>query len=67
MFANGFGLGEGGEIEAKKLNLLLMFNQGTNVEFCTKSPLLQNRCYLPFFINYGTNLKDLGNSLFYSF
>ena len=25
-----------------------MFNQGTNVEFCTKPPLLQNRCYKPF-------------------
>ncbi len=41
---------DGGEIEAEKLNLLLMFNQGTNVEFCTKAPLLQNRCYLPFYL-----------------
>lgn len=48
MFANGRGLCDGGEIEAEKLNLLLLFNQGTNVEFCTKAPLLQNRCYLPF-------------------
>jgi hypothetical protein len=45
---NGPGLCDGGEIEAEKLNLLLLFNQGTNVEFCTKAPLLQNRCYLPF-------------------
>ena len=40
---------DGGEIEAKKLNLLLMFNQGTNVCFSTKAPLLQNRCYVPYF------------------
>jgi hypothetical protein len=40
---------DGGEIEAEKLNLLLMFNQGTNVCFSTKAPLLQNRCYVPFF------------------
>ena len=26
---------DGREIEAEKLNLLQMFNQGTNVEFCT--------------------------------
>ena len=52
---NGLRLCDGGEIEAEKLNLLLMFNQGTNIEFCTATPLLQNRCYLPFFINYGTN------------
>jgi len=39
---------DGGEIEAEKLNLLLMFNQGTNVEFCTSAPLLQNRGYKPF-------------------
>ena len=38
---------DGGEVEAEKLNLLLTFNQGTNVEFCTKAPLLQNRCYVP--------------------
>jgi len=37
-----------GKIEAEKLNLLLMFNQGTNVCFSTKAPLLQNRCYVPF-------------------
>ena len=46
--ANGLGLGDGGEIEAEKLNLLLMFNQGTNVEISSKAPLLQNRCYVPF-------------------
>ena len=46
---NGKRLCDGGEIEADKLNLLLMFNQGTNVEFCNKAPLLQNRCYVPFF------------------
>ena len=40
---------DGGEIEAQKLNLLVMFNQGTNVEFCTSAPLLQNRCYVPYF------------------
>ena len=32
---NGSRLGDGGEIEAEKLNLLLMFNQGTNVCFST--------------------------------
>ena len=36
---------DGGEIEAEKLNLLLMLNQGTNVEISSKAPLLQNRCY----------------------
>ena len=46
---NGKRLCDGGEIKAKKLNLLLMFNQGTNVCFSTKAPLLQNRCYVPFF------------------
>ena len=45
---NGSRLCDGGEIEAEKLNLLLMFNQGTNVCFSTKAPLLQNRCYVPF-------------------
>jgi len=45
---NGSRLCDGGEIKAEKLNLLLLFNQGTNVEFCTSAPLLQNRCYLPF-------------------
>lgn len=48
---NGFRLGDGGEKKAEKLNLLLMFNQGTNVCFSTKAPLLQNRCYVPFFIH----------------
>jgi len=47
--ANGKRLCDGGEIEAEMLNLLLMFNQGTNVCFSTKTPLLQNRCYVPFF------------------
>ena len=46
---NGLRLCDGGEIEAEKLNLLLMFNQGTNAEFCTSTPLLQNRCYVPYF------------------
>ena len=45
MTANVKRLCDGGEIEAEKLNLLLMFNKGTNVEFCTSAPLLQNRCY----------------------
>ncbi|WP_228779425.1 hypothetical protein, partial [Chryseobacterium indologenes] len=40
--ANGSRLCDGGEIEAEKLNLLLMFNQGTNVEISSKAPLLQN-------------------------
>lgn len=44
MPANVKRLCDGGEIEAKMLNLVQMFNQGTNVEFCTKAPLLQNRC-----------------------
>ena len=47
--ANGKRLCDGGEIEAEKLNLLQMFNQGTNVEISTKAPLLQNRCYVPLF------------------
>jgi hypothetical protein len=42
---------DGGGIEAEKLNLLLMLKQGTNVEFCTSAPLLQNRCYLPYFLS----------------
>ena len=33
MTANVSRLCDGGEIEAEKLNLLLMFNQGTNAEF----------------------------------
>ena len=49
MAGNVKRLCDGGEIKAKKLNLLLMFNQGTNVCFSTKAPLLQNRCYVPFF------------------
>ena len=35
-----------GEIEAEKFNLLIIINQGTNVCFSTKAPLLQNRCYV---------------------
>ena len=46
---NVLRLCDGGEIEAEKLNLLLMFNQGTNVCFSTKAPLLQNRCYVLLF------------------
>ena len=30
-------------------NLQLMFNQGTNAEFCTSPAILQNTCYLPFY------------------
>ena len=30
-------------------NLIQMFNQGTNAEFCTKPAILQNTCYLPFY------------------
>jgi hypothetical protein len=47
---NGKRLCDGGEIEAEKLNLKIMFNQGKNVEFSSKAPLLQNRCYVPYFI-----------------
>ena len=47
---NALRLCDGGEIEAEKLNLLLMFNQGTNVCYSTKAPLLQNRCYVPLFL-----------------
>jgi hypothetical protein len=50
MFANVFGLCDGGEIEAEKLNLLIMLNQGTNFEISSKTPLLQNRCYVPLFL-----------------
>jgi hypothetical protein len=50
---NYIGVGDignyyGGLYIMEKLNLLLMFNQGTNVCFSTKAPLLQNRCYVPF-------------------
>ena len=45
---NVLRLCDGGDIEAENLNLLQMFNQGTNAEFCTSTPLLQNRCYVPF-------------------
>lgn len=31
-------------------NLKLMFNQGTNAEFCTSPAILQNTCYLPYFL-----------------
>ena len=44
MPANVKRLCDGGEIEAKMLNLVQMFNQGTNVEISSKAPLLQNRC-----------------------
>lgn len=36
---------DGGKIKAEKLNLLQIFNQGSNVEISSKAPLLQNRCY----------------------
>ena len=52
---NGKRLCDGGEIEAEKLNLLQMFNQGTNVEISTKAPLLQNRCYVP--LNYQDEIR----------
>ena len=42
---NGKRLCDGGAIEAEKLNLLLMFNQGTNVCFNTKAPFLPMQCY----------------------
>jgi hypothetical protein len=47
MAHNVLRLCDGGEIEAEKLNLVIMFNQGTNVCFSTKTPLLQNRFYVP--------------------
>jgi len=47
MAANVLRLCDGGEIEAEKLNYKQMLNQGTNVEFSSKAPLLQNRCYVP--------------------
>ena len=28
-------------------NLIQMFNQGTNAEFCTSPAILQNTCYVP--------------------
>jgi hypothetical protein len=39
------GFAFGWKIEAQKLNLLLMFNQRANVEFCTSARLMQNPCY----------------------
>jgi len=36
---NGFGLGAVGDFGAQKLNLLLMFNWKTVVEFCTSARL----------------------------
>ena len=33
------------------LNLIQMFNQGTNAEFCTSPAILQNTCYLPFYLS----------------
>ncbi len=47
---NVLRLCDGGEIEAEKLNLLIMLNQGTNFEISSKTPLLQNRCYVPLFL-----------------
>ena len=56
---NGKRLCDGGEIEAEKLNLLLMFNQGTNVCFSTKAPLLQNPCYVPFLFRLWNKKRNL--------
>jgi hypothetical protein len=50
MTANGLGLCDGGEIEAQMFSLVQMINRIPNVQFSTSAPLLQNPCYVPFFI-----------------
>jgi hypothetical protein len=42
--ANGFGLGEGGEIEVQMFMLTQMFNRSPMLEVSTKAPLLPNAC-----------------------
>ena|SRR5690554_216990 len=49
MHANGFALGEGGDIEVQMFMLAQMFNRIPKLEFNTKAPLLPNACYRAFF------------------
>jgi hypothetical protein len=42
---NGFGLGEGGELEALSFVLAPKFDRSTKVQFTTEPPLLPNPCY----------------------
>jgi len=42
---NGFGLGEGGELEALLVVLAPKFDRSTKVQFTTEPPLLPNPCY----------------------
>src|SRR5690606_9765072 len=42
---NVLGLCDGGAIEARTFNFVLIFDRSTNVEFCSFAPLLQNPCY----------------------
>jgi hypothetical protein len=42
---NGFGLGEGGELEALPFVLAPKFDRSTKVQFTTEPPLLPNPCY----------------------
>ena len=43
---NGFGLGEGGEIEVQMFILVQMYNRIPMLKFSTNAPLLQNPCWL---------------------
>jgi hypothetical protein len=45
MLATGFGLCDGGEIEAQIFNFVQKLNRRTTVEFSTFAPLLQNPCW----------------------
>jgi hypothetical protein len=45
-------------------NLQLMFNQGTNAEFCTSPAILQNTCYLPYFLIRMSNLQRKTNACY---
>ena len=42
---NGFGLGEGGELEALSFVLAPKFDRSTKVQFTTEPPLLPSPCY----------------------
>jgi hypothetical protein len=33
------------------INLTQIINQGTNAQFCTSPAILQNTCYLPYFLS----------------
>ena len=50
---------DGGEIEAKKLNLLLMFNQGTNVCFSTKA----HYCKTDVMCRFSSEYEKVSNNL----